>query len=82
MVSQDVKEPVVERITALIYSYFFPSKILLFRSSQEDDPIVSLAPWTKEYSLIAGKAAIYVCENRVCSLPAADLEKLKEILGK
>ncbi len=83
VVSKDVKEPLVRQITSLIYSYFLPRKILLFRSSQEDDPIVSLAAWTKEQGLIAGDpAAIYVCENRACNLPTTDLEKLKEILER
>lgn len=78
--SKDAKEPIVRQITALIYSYFLPHKILLLRASQENDPVVSLAPWTREQGLIAGRTAIYVCENHTCNLPVTDLDKLKDTL--
>lgn len=80
VVAKDVKDSTVDPIVSLIYSYFLPHKILLFRQSGENDPILPLASWTKNQDLIAGKTAIYVCENHTCNLPVSELEKLKKLL--
>ncbi|MEK6564194.1 MAG: thioredoxin domain-containing protein [Candidatus Omnitrophota bacterium] len=82
IVSKKSSDTFVEQTTSLIYSNFLPNKILLFRSSSEDDPILSLASWTKEQSLIADRPAIYVCEKHTCNLPVTDLDKLKNVLEK
>ena len=80
VVSQDAKDTTVAQISSLIYSNFLPHKILLLRSPHENDPIASFASWTKNYDLIAGKPAVYVCENHTCNLPVTELKKLKNLL--
>jgi len=82
VVSKEASDAIVEQITSLIYSYFLPHKILLFRTSNENDPILSLVSWTKGQNLIAGKIAIYVCEKHVCNLPVTELGKLKNVLER
>lgn len=81
VVAKDIKASTTESIVSLIYGFFLPHKILLFRrAGGGDDPMLSLAPWTENQDLIAGKTTIYVCENHVCKLPVTELEKLKKLL--
>lgn len=83
IVSKDYKEPFIDKIAALIYSYFLPNKIILLRTVEVGDDIISIAPWVEEYnSIIEGKTTIYVCENHVCQLPVTDLGELGKILER
>jgi len=78
--AKDLRDSTVGPIVSLIYSYFLPHKILLFRPVRENDPILLLAPWTENQDMVAGKTTIYVCENHVCKLPVTELEKLNKLL--
>jgi len=83
IVSKDYKEPFIDKATSLIYSYFLPNKVILLRTIKEGDDMISIAPWIKEYnSLVKGDTTIYICDNRVCSLPTTDLNKLEGILQR
>ena len=83
IVSKNYMDPGAGEAAAIIYRYFLPSRIVLFRATESADNLISIAPWTKEYnSLIAGKTTIYVCENNVCNLPVTDLRELGKILQK
>jgi len=81
--SRDHKEPLLGKATSTIYRYFLPNKVILLRTIKGGDDIISIAPWIKEYSaLVKGDTTFYICENRVCSLPTADLNELEARLQR
>ncbi len=83
IVSKDYNDPGVGEATAIICGYYLPGKIVLLRTIENADDLVSIAPWTTEYnSLISGKTTVYVCENSACNLPIANLKDLEKILQK
>jgi hypothetical protein len=45
------------------------------------DPILDdLAPFTRDFTLVDGKAAAYVCRNHACRLPVTDPDSLAKLL--
>jgi hypothetical protein len=61
---------------------FIPNKVLLLRPTDQKAPaITAIAPYTKELTEQAGKAAAYVCKNFTCSLPVTSAKKLLEQLS-
>lgn len=61
---------------------FTPSKVLLFRPTDEPSPdIVNLAEFTKDQADIGGKAAAHVCTDYECKLPTTSKEEMLSLLA-
>lgn len=58
---------------------FLPSMITLWKS--EDSAIQNIAPFTKFYSSIDNKKAIYLCKNYSCEAPVSNLDDLVALLS-
>jgi hypothetical protein len=55
--------------------------VLLKDTDDKQERLAKVAPFTKNYSSLGGKATAYVCRNRVCQRPTTDpqvmLDQLK-----
>ena len=61
---------------------FLPSRVLLLRPTEDPEPeILRWAGFMREYRELDGRAAIYVCRDRTCSLPTTDLETALRSFG-
>ncbi len=64
-------------------STFLPSKVTLFRPTEEKSPeIIRLATYVEPYISIEGQATAYVCHNYICSLPTTEVEVMLELFDK
>jgi uncharacterized protein YyaL (SSP411 family) len=57
-----------------------PGMAVLIRRPGGDPVLDDLAPFTREFTAIGGKATAYFCRNHTCQLPVADPAALAEIL--
>ena len=67
-----------------IYERFIPNKVVAFRPADEKEleRLAGLMPFIKELTALEGRTTVYVCENYICNLPTANVEKVKEILAQ
>ncbi|MCF7816941.1 MAG: thioredoxin domain-containing protein [Kiritimatiellales bacterium] len=63
-----------------INSVYKPGKVVLFKDPAMADRLASIAPFTKEQEMVAGKTTVYICRNFACSQPIHSREALKESL--
>lgn len=74
--SKDTKEMI-----SAINSCFIPNKIVLFLPADENNnSIYKLAPYTKKYKMLDGKATAFVCRDYECSIPTTDISVMMELL--
>lgn len=72
-------EETTKRLLSKIREKFIPNKIVLLKDPDKKDELEDIAAYTKDFTTLNGKTAVYVCENFTCSLPVdnpGDLEKL------
>jgi uncharacterized protein YyaL (SSP411 family) len=60
---------------------FVPHKVVLFRSTDRDPEILSVAPYTEAHKSIDGRATAYVCRNYSCEVPTTDPQQMLQRLG-
>jgi uncharacterized protein YyaL (SSP411 family) len=79
-------EPQVDdmgRMLDALRGLFIPNKILIVRSTGEDDAMITeVAPWVTNYTAKTGKATAYVCINHSCRLPTNDIDTMLNLLSK
>jgi uncharacterized protein YyaL (SSP411 family) len=69
------------RMLSILGSNFLPDTVTLFKDSTEDNNILEeLAPYTANYSALAGKATAYVCRNFSCKTPTTDPDQVINFL--
>jgi len=61
-------------------AYLPQAAVLLVQPGEAGATIRRLAPFTKPYGPVGGRAAAYVCRDFQCQLPTTDPEKLAELL--
>jgi len=62
---------------------FHPAKVVLFAESAESaKELTTLSPLFEAKIAIDGKATAYVCRDRVCKLPARDVDTLRKQLDE
>lgn len=60
---------------------FLPNVAVLLKDTSTKDPTLStLAPFTKDYKSLDGKATAYVCHNFRCSLPVIRADEMLKLL--
>ncbi len=60
---------------------FIPSKVILLRDGAEHEgELDRIAPYTRDFSRIGGKATVYVCEDFACMLPTTRGDEMIEFL--
>ena len=64
-----------------VHKHYLPHKVLLLRPTEEEQPdIVQLAPYTRYYESLNGRAAAYVCENFSCKTPTSNIDQMLDLL--
>ncbi|MBN1827809.1 MAG: thioredoxin domain-containing protein [Deltaproteobacteria bacterium] len=64
-----------------VRSRYLPATIVLFRPmGSEEPPIADLAPFTKNMTVIDGKATAHVCIGGACRLPVTEIQDFIELL--
>lgn len=64
-----------------INNQFIPNKvILLVPTDAKTETITQLAPFTKDYEPLDGKATAFVCTNYVCQSPTTDVKTMLKLL--
>ncbi|MFW9987008.1 MAG: thioredoxin domain-containing protein, partial [Candidatus Odinarchaeota archaeon] len=65
-----------------INNQFLPNKVtLLIPTDDNGEVLMKLAPFTKDYKPINGKATAFVCANHVCQRPTTDVKTMLKLLG-
>ena len=60
---------------------FLPSKVLLFKDTQEtDETLLQLVPYLENQKEINGKTTFYACRNQTCDKPRTKLQKIINFL--
>ncbi len=76
-------DPLTRSMLKEIRSRFLPAKVVVYSPSAEAAKLLSpLVPLMEGKMPIGGKPTTFVCRNRVCKLPARDLETLKKQLDE
>ncbi len=60
---------------------FIPNKVLLVIPEGHEKQITRLAPFTRDYKSIDGKATAFVCSNHQCQVPTTDTKKMLKQLN-
>ncbi len=64
-------------------SHLLPNKVVLLRPAKQQSPEIDrISGFTKSYGSPDGKARAYICRDRNCQLPTADIGKMLEMLGE
>ena len=76
-------DPMTRSMLKEIRGRFLPAKVVVYSASAEAaKSLSSLVPLMEAKMPIGGKPTTFVCRNRVCKLPARDLETLKRQLDE
>jgi uncharacterized protein YyaL (SSP411 family) len=71
----------VTAMTAALAAGYTPRKVVLLRPADAAERVVALAPFTREQSMVEGRATAYVCRNFACELPTNDVDCMLELLA-
>jgi hypothetical protein len=63
-----------------IRGQFIPQKVLLLRSSNDQDDILGISDYIKHQKPVNSKTAVFVCRNYTCESPVTTINELKELL--
>jgi uncharacterized protein YyaL (SSP411 family) len=69
-----------EMIRAL-NSRYYPNKTTVFKPEDNND-IISIAEYLKDYKCIDGRATAYVCSDNSCESPTTQKEEMIRLMGK
>ena len=78
----DPRSPDTKEMLNALRKQFNPNKVLLFKGTNDEAGIATIAEFTKGQSSINGKATAYVCLNYICNLPTTDLNKALGLLAQ
>ncbi len=70
----------VQAMLCHLRKLFLPKKILLFKPEENPEEITEIAPFTRMFKSIEGKATAYVCTDRVCQRPTVEITEMLEFL--
>ncbi|HIJ74738.1 MAG TPA: thioredoxin domain-containing protein [Candidatus Hydrogenedentes bacterium] len=74
--------PEVDAFIRVLHEKFIPSRMVAVIDPASTDPkLAGQVPLLAGKTLVAGKAAAYVCENFTCKVPVTTPEALSEALG-
>ena len=73
------KSNIVKNMLKEIRKFFIPNKIILLKGKR--NRIIEYAPFLRNYNLINGNPAVFICENYQCKLPVDSIELLRKELN-
>jgi uncharacterized protein YyaL (SSP411 family) len=60
---------------------FHPSRVLLFKPAGDDSGLLSgLAPFVRDFDLLDGRAAAYLCTGFACERPVSEPDLLRQLI--
>ena len=74
------ESPDTAELARAVQDIFLPNKVLLFRSSDENDAIIKIAPFVAAHTTIDDRATAYVCRNFTCDAPVTSATDLMTAL--
>jgi hypothetical protein len=74
------ESPDTAELARAVQDIFLPNKVLLFRSSDENDEIIKIAPFVAAHTTIDDRATAYVCRNFTCDAPVTSATDLMTAL--
>lgn len=81
VVAGGTEAPDTRQMLTALRKPFLPHKVVLFRSTDRDPEIVSVAPYTTVLKSVDGRATAYVCRNYTCEAPTTDVRQMLQRLG-
>ena len=73
----DSAAPDTQTMIRTIHNQFIPNKVtLLIPTDEKAETVMQIAPFTKDYKAIAGKATAFVCANHMCQSPTTDVKTM------
>jgi len=75
---RDAKD--TQALLAEVRKGYAPNRVVLLRDPT-DKSIAKMAPFTKDFLMVDGKASAYVCKNFQCERPVTDPAELRKLLG-
>jgi uncharacterized protein YyaL (SSP411 family) len=78
----DPRSADTRELLAVLDTHDTPGMTVLLRRPGRDPLLDELAPFTRGFTAIGGKATTYLCRNHSCQLPVTDPDALTEILEK
>lgn len=77
----DPDDPATQEALQTLREAFRPRTVVVLKPSDaDDDPIVDLAPFTRDMRRLDGATTIYVCQGHRCDRPTADIAAMRELL--
>jgi hypothetical protein len=80
VIAGQINAPDTVELARAVRDLYLPNKVLLFRSSDENDGIIKIAPFVAAHSTIDNRATAYVCRNFACDAPVTSSADLKTAL--
>lgn len=62
--------------------HYLPNKVVLFKSTKNEEEISKIVEILKEYKMIENKPTAYVCQEFVCKKPTTDINTMVDQLGE
>lgn len=62
--------------------HYLPNKVVLFKSTKNEEEISKIAEILKEYKMIENKPTAFVCQEFVCKKPTTDINTMLDQLGE
>jgi len=72
VIAGDARAAATKRLLAAVRALYVPRAVVLLRPASGASVMDGIAPFTREYTTVDGKATAYVCRDFRCSLPATD----------
>ena len=83
IIAGDPKADNTRNMLKTLRDRFIPNKIVLLKGGKEQSQqITQLAPYTKYYDSLNGKATVHVCMNQNCKLPTTKTSQMLKLLDE
>ncbi len=71
-----------EKMFDALRAHYMPTKVVIYKPGGKiDEEIAELAPYTRYYDAVDGKATAHVCIEHNCKLPTNDVSKMIDLLS-
>jgi uncharacterized protein YyaL (SSP411 family) len=70
----------IEEIQELLSRHFLPEVTVLLKTKENQEQLMELAEFTKDYKIDERTPAFYLCENHTCRTPVNNLKELEGLL--
>ncbi len=78
LIVSEEKGDAVEEMLKTVRQSYIPNKVVLLKllGMEEEKKLAEIAPFTRDFGTVDGKATAYVCKNYACQAPVTDADEL------